>query len=71
MEQIPDAPWIREAEQLGMPPYGDDPECPVCGASCQTVYEDQSGSICGCDRCMRTMDAWEWMEQEIENNRPD
>lgn len=24
MEQIPDAPWIREAEMYGMPPYGDD-----------------------------------------------
>ena len=24
MEQIPDAPWIREAEQNGMPPYDDE-----------------------------------------------
>lgn len=26
MEQIPDAPYIREAERWGMPPYGDDPD---------------------------------------------
>ena len=26
MEQIPDAPWIREAERDGMPPFGDDPD---------------------------------------------
>lgn len=26
MEQIADAPWIREAELYGMPPYGDDAE---------------------------------------------
>ena len=26
MEQIPDAPYIREAERDGMPPYGDDPD---------------------------------------------
>jgi hypothetical protein len=25
-EQIPDAPWIREAERDGMPPFGDDPD---------------------------------------------
>lgn len=24
MTQIADAPWIREAEMYGMPPYGDD-----------------------------------------------
>jgi hypothetical protein len=24
MEQIPDAPWIREAERYGMPPYDDE-----------------------------------------------
>ena len=26
MTQIADAPWIREAEMYGMPPYGDDAE---------------------------------------------
>ena len=26
MEQIPDAPWIRDAELNGMPPFGDDPD---------------------------------------------
>ena len=23
---LPDAPWIREAEMMGMPPYDDDPQ---------------------------------------------
>ena len=26
MSQIADAPWIREAEMYGMPPYDDDPD---------------------------------------------
>jgi hypothetical protein len=26
IEQVPDAPYIREAERWGMPPYEDDPD---------------------------------------------
>ena len=41
MEQIPDAPWIREAERYGMPPYGDDPD-----------YSEQAKLVSDCDRLL-------------------
>lgn len=70
MEQIPDAPWIREAERDGYP--ADDPvECPECGEECDTVYIDPSGYCIGCNRCLRAKDAWEWIEEKREADRPD
>ena len=50
MEQVPDAPWIREAENDGMPPF-DPPVCPICGEECETIYADMTGDVFGCDRC--------------------
>ena len=70
MAQIPDAPFIREAEQYGMPPF-ETIECPVCGKECDTLFFDHSGTLCGCERCMTQKDAWEWMEEEKEAGRPD
>ena len=63
MQQIPDAPWIRDAEQNGMP-SPDPVECPECGKECETVYLDPSGYCIGCDRCLRAKDSWEWMEEK-------
>ena len=69
MEQIPDAPWIRDAEMNGMP-SADPPECPVCGKRCETIYMDRnSDDVLGCDRCLIGVDAWEWLDQQIENER--
>lgn len=66
MEQIPDAPHIREAEMYGMPPYDDGPEptCPICGAECETIFLDKDGTEFGCDQCIQTLDAWEWADKE-------
>ena len=61
MEQLPDAPWIREAENLGMPPYDDfDVYCPVCGRECEELYLDEDDEVVGCDRCITSVDAYDW-----------
>lgn len=66
MEQIPDAPYIREAERFGMPPYDDDPDptCPICGKERETIYKDKDGTEFGCDKCIQTQDAWEWADEQ-------
>ena len=35
------------------------PHCPVCGAECDTLYEDMFRDIAGCDRCIHLLDAYE------------
>lgn len=68
MQDLPDAPWIREAEMYGMPPYDDgpDPVCPICGKECETIYMDKDGTEVGCDRCIQTQDALEYQEEKKE-----
>ena len=72
MQQIPDAPWIREAEMYGYPP--DEPEpvkCPICGEECETIYADMNGDVFGCDRCIMKQDAWDWADEQREADRDD
>ena len=55
MEQIPDAPWIRDAEINGMP--GSDPViCPICGDEADTFFL-QDGIVIGCNHCVTETDA--------------
>ena len=68
--QIPDAPWIREAEMYG-PPSPDPVYCPECGEECETIYRDRYGNIFGCDKCIETQDAGDWQEEEKLASRPD
>ena len=68
MEQIPDAPWVREAENLGMPPY-EAVECPICGDECTEIYTDMYGTVFGCDKCIVSQDAWDWQEEKREADR--
>ena len=68
MTQIPDAPWIRDAEQNGMP-SPEEVYCPECGEECETIYIDPSGYCCGCDKCLKAKDAWEWAEEQRESER--
>ena len=44
-----DYPIIRSLEQTGLPPWNDgrEPRCPVCGASCDTVYRNAEGDTVG------------------------
>ena len=69
MEQIPDAPWIRDAELNGMPgPEPDEVECPCCGQKCESIYTDRLGwEALGCENCIRERDAWDW----FDHNRAD
>lgn len=70
MEQIPDAPWIRHAENDGIP----EPPvtlCPVCGEECETYYFNRIKGvnqciIIGCENCTTTMDACTWAEEHKE-----
>lgn len=68
MQDLPDAPWIREAEMYGMPPYDDgpDPTCPVCGEECETIYTDKDGEPVGCDQCVTLWEAYEWCDKHRE-----
>ena len=69
MEQIPDAPWIRNAELNGV---GDPPVyCPCCGEDCISVFKDRNGDVFACDRCIQEEDSLVWMEEEKERTRPD
>ena len=70
MTQIPDAPWIREAEMYGYP----EPKpvkCPVCGEECETIYMDFDRNVFGCDECILKKDAWDWMADELDASRPE
>ena len=69
MEQIPDAPWIRDAENNGWGPSDPDPVCPVCGEECETIYADMYGNVFACDQCLIEQDAWQWQEDQREADR--
>ena len=70
MERIPDAPWIREAEQDGMP--GDDPVfCPCCRQECEWIYTDGSGGyVIGCEKCIDRTAAVDWWAEHREDESP-
>ena len=36
------------------------PVCPVCGAETDTFKKDFYGDICGCDQCVKDVDAWDY-----------
>ena len=54
MLQIPDAPWIRKAENDGIP---DPPSvfCPVCLEEAEFFYLDVNRDVVGCDCCVTTV----------------
>ena len=62
MEQIPDAPWIREAETYGYPPDYSPILCPECGEECDVIYMDDNNNVLGCDQCIRAVDADTWRQ---------
>ena len=70
MNELPDAPWIREAERDGYP----SPEpvhCPCCGEECTTIYANSYGDVFACNWCLMEQDAWEWAEESKEESKPD
>ena len=57
MKQIPDAPWIRDAERNGIEIH--EYFCPECGEACDTIYI-RDGYAVGCDNCITAIDAWDY-----------
>ena len=56
---IPDAPWIREAENNGMP-SSTPPVCPVCYEETDRLYIVKgTNEIIGCDNCIDSVNAWD------------
>ena len=70
MMTIPDAPYIREAETVGMP-SPKQVECPECGNTCETIYRNRFGEVIGCDHCIEHQDACDWWEEEQLALRPE
>lgn len=66
---IPDAPDIELAERTGIGP-GEKPEkvvyCPMCGRECETIYQDMYANPCGCEWCVRELDAHLWADGRNE-----
>lgn len=70
MLQVPDAPWIREAETYGYPASDDpDPVCPVCGKECEDLYL-AGGDVIGCENCLERVDAADWLYDHREEYEP-
>ena len=67
-DYVPDAPYIQEAETIG---YGEEaPRCPICGQYCDEIYYNAGNSDpIACDKCLISRNAWEWQEEEKENDR--
>lgn len=45
---------------LEPPPY-QVPECSVCGAETDRIYQDKWGNIVGCPECVKEVDAWDML----------
>ena len=56
MYDLPDAPWIRDAELNGVP-EPDTFKCPVCGEENPERFFFQKGDIVGCSYCIHEEDA--------------
>jgi len=59
MDQLPDAPWIVDAELNGYPAT-DSVHCPFCGEECETIYLDKDGDAFGCDCCVTRQESYDW-----------
>jgi hypothetical protein len=57
---IPDAPWIRDAELNGYP-ENETIYCPVCGAEDPEEFIIIDGDVCGCENCTKRVDAYDWI----------
>ena len=67
MLDIPDHPDIQRMERDGaLFPELPDPTCPICGKECETIYQDETGDVIGCDCCVKTLNAWNWWLKENE-----
>lgn len=69
MMDLPDAPWIRDAEINGMP-EAEDVYCPVCGAeNPEDFWVDDTDEVIGCTCCLHRRDPWQYMADRKDNIR--
>lgn len=59
IKQLPDAPYIRDAEVNGMP-EAEHYYCPICDGEDPETFYVLDGQIVGCDMCTASVDAWDW-----------
>ena len=69
---LQDAPDIARAERTGLKPGQlpfdeEEVKCPICGMICQTLYRDYDQDICGCENCLKPIDAEDyWFNERRE-----
>lgn len=64
MNDLPDAPWVRDAELNGMP-FTPQPGCPVCGwDEPEEFYINEYHEIIGCDHCVKAVEAYDYRTEE-------
>ena len=47
----------RTGLRPGEPPDEPETECPICGKLCESLYLDIDNDVCGCENCLRKIDA--------------
>lgn len=68
MNDLPDAPWVRDAELNGMP-QADDFVCPICGAEAPDEFYLIGGDVVGCSECVQRVDGWDYASEHMEECR--
>jgi len=43
------------------------PVCPICNLQCSYFHYDITGELVGCNNCVTTRDAFEVLDEAIEN----
>ena len=64
MIDLPDAPWIRDAEKYGAP-IDEDVFCPVCGEENPEYFYIADNDVIGCSVCVGRCDPYDWKEKQI------
>lgn len=60
-------PLISRTEREGMPDYGDERKCPICGKITDEIAENMYGEVVGCSECIRFREIWEYGEEEWQS----
>ena len=56
--------YIEPPNSYFEPPEDPEPmRCPMCGEETDTFMKDYFGEICGCDKCVTAVDAWDYAEE--------
>lgn len=63
MIDIPDAPWIRDAERYGVPEE-ERPCCPICGSDESDYFYVVDGEVVGCEACVSKIEVYDLIKRE-------